>query len=379
METLFSSPAKTNIKLFTATAVLIVNFILSFSVNLFAQQSDTTAPNIIEFSFTPLIIDTTNGSQSVMVTIRAADAGNGVSGLSVFFAASEGRYQGVPLHIDNRNRISGDSKDGVYKATVIFPQYSRVGTWLVNSIFVFDGVNRKFIYNSELAASGFVTNFRVISNEDSAGPEISQFSITPSTIDISRSSQVVITVRVKDALSGVNNISVSFGRREDGYSYSTELDAQHRISGDENDGVYRIASRPFYYSTGTGTYYAHISASDKISNSSSLTTNELIERGYSSQLEITQSEPSGLVFISGRVLTPEGKAVPRAIVTLTDAIGIVRYATTNPFGYYRFNQVRVLRSYSLRARSKNKESQPQTHFIDHANSNLDFTVNVARQ
>ena len=45
------------------------------------------------------------------------------------------------------------------------------------------------------------------------------------------------------------------------------------------------------------------------------------------------------VEISGRVLTPDGRGLRNVRVTLVDGNGTERIATTNSFGYYRFDNI----------------------------------------
>jgi Carboxypeptidase regulatory-like domain len=56
--------------------------------------------------------------------------------------------------------------------------------------------------------------------------------------------------------------------------------------------------------------------------------------------------------ISGRVTNDSGRGISRSIVTLTDANGNERSATTNPFGYYRFAEVESGQNYVLQVKRK---------------------------
>jgi len=56
--------------------------------------------------------------------------------------------------------------------------------------------------------------------------------------------------------------------------------------------------------------------------------------------------------LSGRLTNPNGRGAGGVIVTLTDDQNNVRYAVTNPFGYYRFMDVLTFRTYTVQVRSK---------------------------
>jgi hypothetical protein len=55
-------------------------------------------------------------------------------------------------------------------------------------------------------------------------------------------------------------------------------------------------------------------------------------------LELLPSTAAG-VEVGGRVLTPDGRGLRNAVVTITDSQGNQRTATTSSFGYYRFEDI----------------------------------------
>ena len=66
---------------------------------------------------------------------------------------------------------------------------------------------------------------------------------------------------------------------------------------------------------------------------------------------INQNQQS-MATVSGRVLTPDGRGLRNAIVSLTDAQGVVRRATTSSFGNYSFTMVLVADNYFIGVSSK---------------------------
>lgn len=64
----------------------------------------------------------------------------------------------------------------------------------------------------------------------------------------------------------------------------------------------------------------------------------LLPATYISGVVQVGSTASG-VEVSGRVLTPEGRGLRNAQVTITDVNGAIRTATTGSFGFYRFEEV----------------------------------------
>lgn len=63
--------------------------------------------------------------------------------------------------------------------------------------------------------------------------------------------------------------------------------------------------------------------------------------------------------VTGRVLDTNWQPVNRATVSMTDPSGSVRTAQTNPFGYYRFEDVRVGEAYTFLAKSKRLRFTPR--------------------
>jgi len=58
------------------------------------------------------------------------------------------------------------------------------------------------------------------------------------------------------------------------------------------------------------------------------------------------------VTVSGRVVTPDGRGLRNAVVTLTDPTGMTRTVTTSSFGLYSFDDVQVGRTYVMKVNSK---------------------------
>lgn len=80
------------------------------------------------------------------------------------------------------------------------------------------------------------------------------------------------------------------------------------------------------------------------------------------------------VSLSGRVLNHTGKGIARARLKITNTSGETRTVQTNPFGYYRFNDVLVGEIYVITIISKGYYFTPQVIFVTEDISGLNFTV-----
>ncbi|MDQ3491062.1 MAG: VCBS repeat-containing protein [Acidobacteriota bacterium] len=286
----------------TLAAILALSAIAQ--VNAQGIGTSTTAIDIKEFSFTPSTVDVTNGSQNVTVTVRVTDTERDFRNMSVLFRSPLGVNHGYDL--SSQDRISGDGRDGIYRKAFTFYQYSKKGTWQVSEIHVLDGTTNYYRWRdfstSDLVARGFATDVQVINNNEEIPPEISDFSLTPTTINATSGSRnFTVTFRAKDATLGVSYIAVSFYRPGDLYcgyyddecytaGFTVFLSGANRISGDAKDGVYRVVFT-VPYNHPVGIYGVSVGASDLNSNSVFLDPAALAARGYSSELRIFRTTP----------------------------------------------------------------------------------------
>jgi hypothetical protein len=363
----FSSAIKRT-QLFTGRFVSALILILSAIAHINAQGYETTSIDISDFSLVPSVIDTTNSSQVITVTLRATSPDRGISSITLGFRSNMGN-QFLSVLIKSQHLISGNSNDGFYKVEAVIPQFSKAGTWRVFEIIVFADQYYRNFYDADLTARGFVTQFEVISNdEDITPPELSDFSFTPTAIDTINGAQTVtVTLRATDPKLGVRSVSVSFNRADDDYLYPVNMT---RVSGDEKDGIYKGVIT-FSGSTASGTYNAYVFLSDVLFNKKGIDAQELAARGFDSQLQVNNSSPS-VASISGRVISAKGPGVSKAVVTFTDHEGNIRYSITNPFGYYRFNNVNIGATYTLNVTHKLYTFTAKTCFVDSESISLNF-------
>jgi CSLREA domain-containing protein len=62
--------------------------------------------------------------------------------------------------------------------------------------------------------------------------------------------------------------------------------------------------------------------------------------------------PTSVVRVGGRVLTSTGRGLPNAVVTMANQYGGLRFARTNPFGYYNFFDVPSNETFNFSVNSK---------------------------
>ena len=359
---------------FFGTLSLFMIFSIAGRVSAQPSGYSTTSINVTDFSFTPSSIDSTDAAQTVTVTVRITTAERDFRYMHLTFRSP---VIGHMFGFASSDRIAGDARDGIYRKSFTFQQYSHVGTWVVSEIHVTDGTNSYYRWRSlntaYLTARGFPTELQVINNNEAVPPELTDFSFTPPTLAASR--HVTLTVRAKDLASGVTSIDGHFLYPADCYiydepcdSFGFEFTAADRISGDDRDGVYRVTV-DVPPNVPLGTYYASLNAFDGVRNRTWLTSGEIATRGYPSQLTLAAAPFAG---ISGRVMTPSGAGLRNATVTLTDVLGATRTAITSSFGYYSFDNVATGSSYTITATSKRYRFASQTLLVNTSLTNQDF-------
>jgi hypothetical protein len=82
------------------------------------------------------------------------------------------------------------------------------------------------------------------------------------------------------------------------------------------------------------------------------------------------------VSVGGRVLDTGGRGISRAIVNMTDATGTMRASLTNPFGYYRFDNVLAGDSYIFEVRHKSYSFAPQVLYVGEELSEFNLVANA---
>ncbi len=82
--------------------------------------------------------------------------------------------------------------------------------------------------------------------------------------------------------------------------------------------------------------------------------------------------------ISGRVLSPNSRGVANANVILVSSTGLTFSARTNPFGYYRFNNIETGQTYILSAKAKRFSFESRVISVNENLTDLDL-IAIFRQ
>jgi hypothetical protein len=186
---------------------------------------DTTPPTVSNFSLSPTKVDTTKRPKKVTFQVNATDAGSGVASVAVWV---EGRAFRAPLH-----HVLGST----YRGALRIPRWVGSRRWLVGYLTVIDWQsNETELTGAQLAARGFRTAFRVQSGTESRRPRITDFSLTPTAVDVrSRDVDVRIRVKARDNLSGVSRVRLQL--HDDVVGSATEIELR-RVRGTAKEGIW---------------------------------------------------------------------------------------------------------------------------------------------
>ena len=301
------------------------------------EISDTTPPQLVDFSVTPTNIDVTASEQSVDVSLGYTDDLSGFSEASVIFSS--------PTGVQTREEflfVEADPLDGSIQTNISFPQFIENGTWSVSSLTLKDSVGNSVTFDTNtLADLGFQTAIEVISNPDLDPPVINSISYSTQSIDVSDGPQaVVIDLEISDEPAGVvlNNSFVleinspSFNQTK--YVSGSEFSL---ISGDTQQGVWQAtAIFPQYSEVGEWTVGLWYSDSIKDSAGNQLQPFDAFA-GLDNTIDITSStsdaippQLAGFDFTPKAINTSTGDVNVNVVMQLQDDLSGMSFEPDTP-------------------------------------------------
>jgi hypothetical protein len=191
-----------------------------------AVLSDTNAPQLKSFQFSPATLDTSTNDQVITITARATDDLSGLTAgydqfgrprpgvLNVVFAspiANSGAY--VYATLRTPSVLPFTPLDVTWTGQLRVPRYSHVGTWTLEEIGADDAVGNAGQFSaSDVRALGFPTTFKVTGIEDRTPPELLTLTVETNKIETSPArKEVKFKGRIREELSGFGSFD-EFGR-----------------------------------------------------------------------------------------------------------------------------------------------------------------------
>jgi hypothetical protein len=120
------------------------------------SRTDTTAPTLAGFTFSPSSVDARSGEQQVAFSIRVKDAQSGPNGVVPLFSGPGPRLNSVVV-----TRVTGTAHDKTYTGYVVVPQCGASGTYTASVRVVDASGNSWQGQPADLAALGYATELTV--------------------------------------------------------------------------------------------------------------------------------------------------------------------------------------------------------------------------
>jgi len=163
-----------------------------------AHSADVTAPQLLEWDFTPKTVDVTTQAQRVTVTFRVTDD---ISGTETPNVVADSIDTTQSTGFANVQLISCNAIDGVWQAQLTIPAQSAPGQWKINLFPLRDVMGNSGNFGP---GAGFPSELSVVSGTaDVTAPQLLEWDFVPKTVDVTKQAQLVtVTFRVTDDMSG---------------------------------------------------------------------------------------------------------------------------------------------------------------------------------
>jgi hypothetical protein len=243
-------------------------------------MADTIPPELFGLTFTPTIVDTSTGPQTVTVQVGIADADSGVAQGQLRLRSPSGN-QFADTWWDANHRISGDEFKGEYENTLTLPQFSEQGTWEIEYVYLRDNVtNTAWLQAAQVQSLGFPTTLQQQGPGDSTAPDLVRLAFKPQTIDTSNAAQSVrVGLHIQDKPAGLDQAQLRF-RSPSGQIADAVFDSQHLTSGDQFDGRYvNTVTFPQFSEQGKW-LIEYVYLRDTVTNTAWLQTSDLTAKGF---------------------------------------------------------------------------------------------------
>lgn len=271
---------------------------------------DGTRPTLKALSLSAHKVNTRRHERRLKVTARATDDRSGIATIIVGLrSTAKGSRSWATLQ---RKRGTAN----VYVGRGLIRRWVGTGRWRVWIVVLVDRAeNYKLYYRNHLDDLGVDRAFDVVSGRDSRRPRVVAFKRSPAAVDVRTSGQsVTITVRAKDAQSGVAEVSAWIDRR--GGFLDLRLDL---VSGTPQDGVWRGTAKIRQCPAASEQRRLTLSVSDVRGNERGYSPRDLRQRGWPPTLRVI-ARPDA---IRPRVRQRTQTAVPVAgpvVLTFNEAV-----------------------------------------------------------
>lgn len=238
---------------------------------------DPTPPQLTAVSFRRHRVNTTHRARYVRVTARAVDRQTGIAQVVVAaIAPDETAFPAAQLR-----RVPGTAHQ--YRGRIRMPRFIPTGRWPLLAIVANRTDRYRFYGPGALSRLGAPRALTVRSSRDRTRPILKRFHSRPSAVDVRTTGQALtVTLRARDADSGVGDVSAGFWARD--VSVRVRM---HLVSGTRHDGVWQGTARVDRCPSQSGVWHATVHLFDHRGNQANYGPAALRDHGWTSTLVVT--------------------------------------------------------------------------------------------
>ena len=290
------------------------------------SASAAEPPTLGSFAISPPSVNVSAGAQTVTVTAEIVST-PGATAATVAFQSPTGSQSTGNVAF---TKVSGTANKGIWEASVSIKQYSAGGTWRA-SVGLSDAEgNHVQLSSTQLAGKGFPASVLVEGTEDNEAPQLAGLVISPSTVNVTSSSQSVnVTAHITDNLSGVAGATIVFQSTKQ----VTARASFSKVSGTETNGVWE-ATVSFAQFIQSGTWSVKsLNLADSVGNEATLTAGQLEAKGFPQSLTVESTEDTeapglaSLTISPATVNTTSGSQTATATAEITDNLSGFAHGT----------------------------------------------------
>eukprot|EP00054_Salpingoeca_dolichothecata_P015693 m.90913 g.90913 ORF g.90913 m.90913 type:complete len:5352 (+) comp21611_c0_seq1:3-16058(+) len=254
---------------------------LSPNKNLFGfkqtGQADTTPPQLLGFSMSPLTVNTAQSPQTIMLTFEFEDDISGVNFCNVRIDSPTGSSSSYSVSATSTTLASGSTQTkGTMTGSFVMARFSAAGKYIVSTIYCQDEANQRRTYSrgqllTDLNISPADLELSQTGVSDVRPPEITGFGFSPSTVDTSQAGVLMHgNVSFSDDVAGIDRCNLYFQRAQDTsgpavnfYIYMYLSTAGHLVAGTQAQGTLAATSTLGRYSANGFYQLKRIACRDK--------------------------------------------------------------------------------------------------------------------
>lgn len=204
---------------------------------------DSQAPALQSLTFSTPIIDVNNGPNTVTLDVGITDNLSGFYFANVWFFApigSGGSFRGGIFGVNQLVPGSGDALAGIYRTTVLFPEFIVPGEYRLQFQFSDRANNRETFTIADIQALNLPATITVLSDPvDAEPPVLVAFDFSPKVINTVLSDDTTTAnVNITDDAAGFNFGIINFVSPSGNQVRQLRIGFNDLISGDIRNGYY---------------------------------------------------------------------------------------------------------------------------------------------